>query len=420
MQGRASLSGLGAASLWFCLFISGFVIREPAPFDLIMLPVIACWFAFGGLKIHRAFAPAFFLMILFMSGGLLATTQVTTLEHAPLYMAVTGFMIAMFIFFANVVGGDERTLQVIKSGYIAGAVIVATFGILGYFHVIPGASNFTLYDRAKGTFQDPNVFGPFLVLPIALIMHDFLTKPFRRMVWWAPVLLWLVFAVFLSFSRAAWGLTALTLVGLTITVFIADPRPKTRFRLIVLAGAGVCVLTAIFAVALSFDVIAEMFETRAKLFQPYDSHRIGRFARWAQGFTWAFESPLGMGPLEFRNYFPEDPHNSYLKAFLAYGWIGGLAYFGFIFWTAIRGFSLLFKDRSWSPYFRCAYLVFIGHALIGVIIDTDHWRHVFLVYGLVWGCFILNAKETAAQRRLAPRPIRRATRHRPKEAVQAI
>ena len=28
----------------------------------------------------------------------------------------------------------------------------------------------------------------------------------------------------------------------------------------------------------------------------------------------------------------------------------------------------------------------------GVIIDTDHWRHLFMIYGIVWGCFILHAR----------------------------
>jgi len=29
--------------------------------------------------------------------------------------------------------------------------------------------------------------------------------------------------------------------------------------------------------------------------------------------------------------------------------------------------------------------VFVGEAFEGLIVDTDHWRHFFLVLGLVWG-----------------------------------
>ncbi len=48
---------------------------------------------------------------------------------------------------------------------ILAALIAAVCGIAGYFRLFPRAFDlFTLYGRAKGTFNDPNVFGPFLIL----------------------------------------------------------------------------------------------------------------------------------------------------------------------------------------------------------------------------------------------------------------
>jgi hypothetical protein len=32
------------------------------------------------------------------------------------------------------------------------------------------------------------------------------------------------------------------------------------------------------------------------------------------------------------------------------------------------------------------YIVLIGHTIIGNVIDTDHWRHFYLLMGVVWGC----------------------------------
>lgn len=405
----------GVAILWISVFLSGFVMREPAPFDLMMVPVMAGWLLFGGGRLHRLFLPAFVLIVLFIAGGLVATTQVTSHTEAPLYMAVSAFMAALFVFFANLVGRDPRTLTVIRNALLLSSGVAASFGILGYFGAFPGAETFTLYDRARGTFQDPNVFGPFLVLPITLLVHDFLTRPLRRTLWLLPLLLWLSLALFLSFSRAAWGLALFVLATLTLTVFIADRRPATRLRLIVLSLVGLALISAVLALALSIDQVAEMFEVRAKLVQPYDSHRVGRFARWQGGFAMALENPLGIGPLEFRRFYPEDPHNVYLKAFLAYGWLGGLSYLGLVLWTLCRGFPLLFRDHPIAPAYRCAYLVFVGHALIGVIIDTDHWRHAFLLYGLVWGCFIVYQRDRAAARR----PLASRGRWRPVPAPAA-
>jgi hypothetical protein len=59
-------------------------------------------------------------------------------------------------------------------------VIAALFGIAGYFNLFPGAEYFTRFDRARGTFQDPNVFGPFLVLPTLLLIQRLLRGPTLR------------------------------------------------------------------------------------------------------------------------------------------------------------------------------------------------------------------------------------------------
>ena len=43
---------------------------------------------------------------------------------------------------------------------------------------------------------------------------------------------------------------------------------------------------------------------------------------------------------------------------------------------------------------------FVGEAVEGMIVDTDHWRHFFLVLGLVWG---LSVATINWRRRLASR-----------------
>lgn len=387
---------VGIAVLWFCIFVSGFVIREPAPYDLLLLPVIGLWFLIGGLKIHAQMAPGFLLMLLFLTGGILSATQATVFGHVPLYLAVTAFLIGNYIFFANLIAQDRSVLFVIRNAYIWGATIVAMIGILGYFGAIPGAESFTLYGRAKGTFQDPNVFGPFLVLPIALLTQDFLTKPLKKSFPLAPALLILLLGVFLSFSRAAWGMTVLSMAAVTLIIFICDPRPTVRLRIIGIAIAGFAVAVAGLAIALSFESVSEIFTVRAKLVQPYDAARVGRFARYSLGFAKAFEAPLGIGPMQFRNFFPEDPHNVYMKSFLDHGWLGGISYVTFVVWTLFRGFPLLFKEQDWSPVYRATFVVFVAHVLGGIIIDTDHWRHLYLIWGILWGCFVLHDRPKPA------------------------
>jgi hypothetical protein len=68
-------------------------------------------------------------------------------------------------------------------------------------------------------------------------------------------------------------------------------------------------------------------------------------------------------------------------------------------WTISAGFRLLLRNRPWQPFILCAYVVFVGHVFLGAIIDTDHWRHFFMLLGMVWGGIAL---EYRYQRGLLP------------------
>jgi apolipoprotein N-acyltransferase len=74
-----------------------------------------------------------------------------------------------------------------------------------------------------------------------------------------------------------------------------------------------------------------------------------------------------------------------LQAFLVYGWAGAMAYFtllGATVWMALR---TSFVRTPWQPYLFCAFGAFVGEIVEGFVIDTDHWRHFFLLLGMVWG-----------------------------------
>ncbi len=407
---RISTRAVANGALWVAVFISGFVLQEPAPYELYMLALVAIWALFG-LTLRSGFGPMIVCYLIYIAGGLLSATVATELGQASMYVAVSGFLAVTAIFYAAVIAADPQRLAIVRSAYIASAFVVAVIGILGYFGAIPGADLFTLYDRAKGTFQDPNVFGPFLVLPMAFLIRDLFTRPLARNI--GPLLIVLVLAlgVLLSFSRAAWGLLAFTALALYLLVFINELRPAQRARLIVLGFIGAATLATLLALALSFESIGDMFQERAKLVQDYDASRLGRFARHAIGFEMVMERPLGLGALEFRNFFPEDEHNSYLKGFTSYGWLGGIAYIALILWTLAKLFPLQFQPRPWQPYAQCLFVVLFGHTLIAVVIDTDHWRHMYMLIGLSWG---LIAHEGMLRRQT---PLHRKIVHRQTSAL---
>lgn len=380
---------ISAGAVSFGVFLSGFVINEPAPYELYMAGLIAVWALFG-LRISKPVVPLLVLLVSFNIGGMISMSQMSNLMNTPLYLAVSLFLALTAVFVAAVTEAQPGLLRLMFLAWLAAAVLTATLGVLGYFHAFPGAAVFTRYDRAAGAFEDPNVFGPFLSLPGIYLLYRMVTGSPAKMPLYAIPLLIIVAGIFFSFSRGAWGLFAVSAVFLVSALFLQSASGKFRLRVVIMTIFAVLFLALAVLIALQIPGVAEVFTSRAQLVQDYDGARLGRFARYGLGFMMAMENPLGIGPLVFGQIFGEDTHDIWLKALLDYGWLGFASYTILIGWTVAAGFRILFRDRPWQPYLLCCYVVLLGHIGLGTIIDTDHWRHFYLLLGMVWGCIALE------------------------------
>jgi O-antigen ligase len=389
---------LAAGSLALAVFLGGFVFHEPAPYELFLAAIIPLWLI-GGLALPRAIGPLVVLFALFVAGGVLATTQAWRIDDGPLYITISAFLALSACFFAAVVARDpDRLLAVIVNAWIAAALATAGLGMAGYFGLAPGEM-FTLYGRAAGGFQDPNVFGPFLVFPLAVLFQRALTRPIRRAWPSGAAALFLMLAVLLSFSRAAWGLALLAPAMMAVLMFLSERRSGVRARYIAMAVAGGMVGTVVLSAALSVEAVASLFAERARLVQEYDAGQLGRFARHLAGFDMMLEKPLGLGALEFGKQFGADEHNIWLKSLTTYGWLGFAAFVTLVLWTLAAAFPLLFRTSRYQPVLQAAYVVFLGHILIGAVIDINHWRHLYLLLGILWG--LIAVDRAVARRRMA-------------------
>lgn len=380
---------LSSGAIIFGILLSGFVIEEPAPYELYMAALIGVWALFG-LHISRPVVPLLILLVAMNIGGMIAMTQMADLSWTPLYLAVSLFLAFTAVFFASVLERQPDLYRLIFLAYVTTAVFTSVLGIAGYFKLFPGAEIFTKYERAAGAFQDPNVFGPFLVLPGIYLFYRLLTGPVYRMPVIAVPLLIVVGGIFLSFSRGAWGLFGVAVVLLTGLVFLENTSGRFRLRVVIMTIAALVLLVIAMLVVLQIPGVAEMLTTRAKLAQDYDSARLGRFARYGIGFMLALEKPFGIGALVFGKIYGEDTHNIWLKTLMDYGWLGFASYLTLTLWTIAAGFRLLLRNRPWQPYVLCAYVVYVGHIGLGSVIDIDHWRHFYLLLGLVWGGIALE------------------------------
>ncbi|WP_256750800.1 O-antigen ligase [Mesorhizobium sp. Mes31] len=389
---------ISSAAVFLGIFLSGFVISEPAPYELYMAGLIAIWALFG-LRISRAALPLLVLLVTMNIGGMIAMTQMSDLANTPLYLSVSLFLAFTAVFFASVTAVQPSLYRLIFFAYVVSAVITSLLGIAGYFHAFPGAEMFTKYDRAAGAFQDPNVFGPFLVLPGIYLLYLLLTGPIPRMPLLAVPLLIITAGIFFSFSRGAWGMFGVSAILLTGCLFLQSASGMFRLRVVVMTIAALSLLVIAMIVILQLPGVAEMFSNRAHLEQSYDTARLGRFARYAIGFQMALEHPFGIGPLVFGTIFGEDTHDIWLKMLMDYGWLGFVSFLTLVAWTIAAGFRILLRDRPWQPYLLCAYVAFVGNIGLGTFIDIDHWRHVYLLLGLIWGAIALEYRH---QRLLRP------------------
>jgi O-antigen ligase len=324
---------------------------------------------------------------------------------------VSCYLSATALFFAAMLGTrtGER-LDLLLRGYTIAAIVASVAAIVGYFHVVPALSElFVRYGRARGTFNDPNVLGAFLTLPIVLALQRVLTGRRRAAIGAALLLALFAGALLLSFSRGAWGQCAFA-GGVLMTLHVlTSPLRAERRRIVLMAVLGLVALAAFVAALLTIEQVSELFRQRASLEQSYDVGRFGRFGRHALGFLMALDHPGGLGPLQFRNFFPEDPHNAYLNAFMSGGWLSGFSYLALTIVTLAIGLRTVFVVTPWRPAYLAVYAAVVALAAESAIIDSDHWRHYFLLVGVLWGLMIASrayrvrdARAAAASKPLAP------------------
>ena len=387
------------AILGFGVFLGGFVIHEPAPYELYAALIMGL-FVLGGLKFSRLALLLLLLFVMFNVGGLFSMLTMSDFKNIPLYLSVSLFLGLTAVFWSVVIAADMGRLRVIFRGFVAAALITALAGIAGYFHLFPGAEVFTRYNRAMGIFQDPNVFGPFLITPILYLVYGILYRNISTSIVRLGILAVLLFGLFLSFSRGAWGGCLLSGSIFYLLLILAETSPRKRSQLILVAVFGVMAAALLLIFALQFDAVSDMFSERAKVVQDYDGQRLGRFARHAIGFEWALENPLGIGPMEFGIILDEDTHNIWVKALMAYGWLGFVSWFAIIVTTLVAGGRLVLKNRPWQPFLMCAWSAFVAHLFLGWVIDMDHWRHFYLLIGIIWGCMALEMQHRAVPEKI--------------------
>jgi O-antigen ligase len=375
---------------------------EPAPVDAVLAIVMAVAAVTNRLELRRVPLSMLTLVALFIALNVLSSMEAIQSNTAAKYLAVTSYCLFIGVWTCGYVDRERRARLIVKS-YIISAVFIAVISTLALYVSFPGHETLLSIDgdRARGLFKDPNVYGPYLV-PAALILAGEALQP-RLLRLNRPTQIFcfgaLAAGILFSFSRGAWLNLIVGIVVMTSVIALRRGGSRRAFvmLIVIVAGLGVTIWAVYASGSLGF------LEERATL-QSYDSERFG-----AQrvGLELAQTHPIGIGPGQFELVSPISAHSTYVRALAEEGILGAVTLFSLLFGTlllAIRNATLgrdTFGIGS-GPLLAA----WCGMLLNSFVIDSLHWRYLWLLAGLIWA----GTAATGVRAQLSSRVGRAAVR----------
>lgn len=371
--------------LFLTMFSSAFVMVEPSPYDLLMLLFIILVFLFAMFQIkERLFLPTTVLAV-FVMGNLVSLYFMTEYFVAIRYSFITFYLMLFWLVLVSL--ANERLLYKMLTGYLIAAVLAVMIGVAAYFDLLPMSERFLMFDRVKSTFKDPNVFGPFLVLPalyaLALTELNNIKSPYKVLSFLLFILL--ICGIVLSFSRAAWG-------NFSIAIFLYFIICKkelwmTRMKTILL----VCLMVGpvlLYLVQLPF--IEELFASRLMM-KNYDNDR---FATQEIAIKTGILHPFGLGPGQSEYVFEYSPHSLFARVLTENGLLSLVAMVIFLILSAYQAFKNYWHStKETGVFFLVIFASLIGAIFNSFFIDTLHWRHFWLLLAFAYFPVIQSARE---------------------------
>ncbi|MGX1741435.1 O-antigen ligase family protein [Bosea sp. NPDC055353] len=394
-----SYAAIKRGTLWLLGAASGLALVEPSPYEVVFLLALFV-FALTGIRFSQKLLPLAVLLLGYNIGGILSLIPWMGDGDSVRFTAVSVYLMITCVFIAGIMSQDAAgRLETLRRGWLFAAWVAGFAGLLGYFDIAGLGSVFTLYGRAAGTFKDPNVLGPYLALPIVYVLQRILTGQVGMARGLVTLSIPLA-ALFFTFSRGAWGVLVVSTALMIALTFLTAPSAASRRRIVAMSLAALVAMVAALLVALSFEDIRNVFDARASLDQEYDQGVTGRFGNQLRAIPMLLDAPNGFGPLQFRWLFNQaDPHNVYINAFASYGWLGGLSWISLMVATCYVGWRVVFRPGPTQLHAIAIWSVLFVTILQGFQIDSDHWRHLYLMLGLIWGLAALGPGEGGAEGR---------------------
>jgi O-antigen ligase len=353
---------------------------EPAPPDAMFAVIISVALVTGRFDVNRVPRAALACVGAFVFLNIVSAVDADDPTRAGFFFTVTLYLCVFSVWFAGYLDSVERARLVVLA-YVGAAVVSALLGTLAIVLHFPGSSIFLGAEdtRAKALFKDANVYGPFLV-PAGLILLEESMR--RRLLRTPPVVMRLLFlclvlGVLFSYSRAAWLNLIVGTVVMLVVMSLRRGSGASAIRLLgVLFLAGV-----ILAATVTFTSSASFLQERARR-QTYDSER---FSGQRLGVQFGEDHPVGIGPGQFEVRAPIASHSTYVRVFAEQGVLGFMTILALFLATLIFALRNAALGRDTYGIGSAALLgAWCGVLANSFVVDTLHWRHLWVVAALVW------------------------------------
>jgi len=346
--------------------------------------------------------PAGLAVLVMLAAAVIATLASEDVGLSILTLAIEAYLFLLFYAVANDLADDRRGLRAILVVWVLAAVAWTALPVLVVLHVLPQELPVVGVQGARpaGTAGNPNLLGSYLVTSFFVV----LAAPWpRARLLRLLVAGWVLWGVWLTGSNG--GLSGLLLGLAALGIGALLRRSRTREQIFGLVGAllllGVALLVG--GVALiqwqagrnPIQVISQ--ETAGSPLGTSvgraDKGLEDRLDIWRE--TWDAASQhvvLGIGPGQFVRLNLLNPkgvarastHNDYLSEMVERGLLGLVGYLA-LCWMLVRwGGRLLVAERDGRSTHRALAGAVWANLAFGLAHETYHFRHVWVLYALVW------------------------------------
>jgi len=403
---------------------------QSAPVDAVALLFIL--FCLGGLlgRGRPLHLPAKGPLALIMAASVIATAASLSLPDSLLSLLIEAYLVLLFLCVANDLADDRSALRTVLTVWTVAALIWAAVYVGFYYHVLPEGLQQLLVENSKGggyrvsgASKNPNLAASYMMTSFFVLLAS--PWPRRR-----PARLcaagFLLLAVYVTGSNGAlFGLIA-GMAALAVAACLRGSRtPRQHLQVV---GAATVIGVAMLATGLVLigipqvgvaDVQAVAARERGGLLQGnlgrLDRSVSSRLTIWSNAWNGTGSRVLvGVGPdaaakIPFgTRTVGRGLHNDYLAFLIERGLLGLLGLLAFCAIMLQWSGRLLAQSPQEEAGGRWSAAGLAGAVVANLVLATNHesfhFRHVWVLFGLIWAANRLLLEQAAAVQDAASDP----------------